>query len=140
MSAEKMILGVDDDPFLRELLEAILSTPQRQIISVATGADALGRLALPPPDAVLLDLELPDISGMEVLRQLRSAATWTNVRVLMLTASHDLENIIAAKAGGAAGYVCKPVQPRKLQMMLDDLLADPSLIWLDDYTRAHKPG
>ena len=132
------VLVVDDDPFIRELAQAILSSRGQTITAVGTGAKALARMAEAPPDLVLLDLGLPDIPGLEVLRHLRAARSWDHVRILMLTASHEIEDIIRAKQGGASGYVCKPIQPDALADMVCDLLEQDTLLWLDDYTRAHK--
>lgn len=132
------VLVVDDDPFIRQMAEALLGRDGRRVTVVATGAAALARMAEPPPDLVLLDLGLPDISGLEVLHHFRAAPTWRDVRILVLTASHETAHLVRAKEGGASGYVCKPIQPDALADMVCDLLAHASLTWLDDYTRAHK--
>ena len=134
----RQVLVVDDDPFIRQLAQAILSARGQTITAVGTGAKALARMAEAPPDLVLLDLGLPDIPGLEVLRHLRAARSWDPVRILMLTASHEIEDIVRAKQGGASGYVCKPIQPDALADMVCDLLEQDTLLWLDDYTRAHK--
>ncbi len=132
------VLVVDDDPFIRQLAQAILSARGQKITVVSTGAEALARMAEAPPDLVLLDLGLPDVPGLEVLRHLRAARSWDHVRILMLTASHDVEDIVRAKQAGASGYVCKPIQPDALADMVCDLLEQETLLWVDDYTRSHK--
>lgn len=132
------ILVVDDDPFIQQLARAILSAKGQRTTVVGTGAEALARMAEPPPDLVLLDLGLPDVPGLEVLRHLRAARSWDHVRILMLTASHEVEDIVRAKQAGASGYVCKPIRPDALADMVCDLLEQDALLWLDDYTRAHK--
>ena len=136
----KRILVIDDDPFIRELTQALLGRKDRVVDAVGTGAEGLARLADPAPDLVLLDLGLPDVPGLEVLRLLRSASDWRQVRILMLTGSHEINDIVAAKKAGASGYVCKPVQPDVLADMVCDLLQSSDLIWLDDYTRAVRQG
>ena len=132
------VLVVDDDPFIRQLAQAILSARGQSITVVGTGAEALARMAEAAPDLVLLDLGLPDVPGLEVLRHLRAARSWAHVRILMLTASHEIEDIVRAKQAGASGYVCKPIHPDALANMVCDLLEQDTLLWLDDYTRAHK--
>ncbi|MBJ7484691.1 response regulator [Brevundimonas sp.] len=132
------VLVVDDDPFIQQLAQAILSPRGHNVVVAGTGAEALARLAQAPPDLVLLDLGLPDVPGLEVLRHLRAARSWDRVRILMLTASHEIGDIVHAKQAGASGYVCKPIQPDTLADMVCDLLEQDSLLWLDDYTRAHK--
>ena len=132
------VLVVDDDPFIGMLALATLSGPSRQIVTVQTGAKALETLTDPPPDLVLLDVGLPDVSGFEVLRILRGAPAWADVRILMFTASHEMDDIVRAKALGASGYICKPVKPETLEQMVDDILTDGTLSWLDDYTRSRR--
>ena len=105
-----------------------------------TGAEGLARLAESPPALVLLDLGLPDIPGLTLLRLLRAASGWEGVKILMLTASSDLANVVAAKQAGATGYVCKPIKAEALVSMVSDLLARDDLTWLDDYTRSWTPG
>lgn len=132
------VLVVDDDPFIQGMAQVLLSNQGRRVTVAGTGAEALARMADAPPDVVLLDLGLPDISGLEVLRLFRAAPTWQQVRILMLTGSHETEHIIQAKQGGASGYVCKPIQPATLADMVSDLLDQDTLTWLDDYTRAYR--
>lgn len=132
------ILVVDDEAFILLLAKAVLSPRDQLVTTASSGAEALARLAEPPPDLVLLDLGLPDVSGLEVLRLMRAARGWDQVRILVFTASHSIEDIVAAKRLGASGYVCKPIQPDLLADMVCDLLAQPDLIWMDDYTRSHR--
>lgn len=136
--AHARVLVVDDDPFIVEMAQVLLSNSGRRVTVAATGAEALARMADAPPDVVLLDLGLPDISGLEVLRLFRAAPTWSRVRILMLTGSHETDHIVQAKQAGASGYVCKPIQPGVLADMVSDLLDQDSLTWLDDYTRAYR--
>lgn len=132
------ILVVDDDPFIRELAQVWLSSKGHTVVVAASGAEALARLAEPAPDLVLLDLGLPDIAGLEVLRHFRSAKGWEEVRILMLTASTHIDHVISAKRAGASGYICKPIQPDGLADMVGDMLEQTDLVWLDDYTRSRK--
>lgn len=137
--ARMEILVIDDDAFIRQLLVEVLSAEDRQVTAVPSGAEGLARLAEGPPALVLLDLGLPDISGLKLLRLLRSATGWEEVKILMLTASSDLDNVIAAKQAGAIGYVCKPIKAEVLVEMVEDVLVRDDLTWLDDYTRAWTP-
>ena len=109
-----------------------------RVVAVSSGAAALARLAEPAPDLVLLDLGLPDIAGIDVLRHFRAVPAWNVVRILVFTASHEIESLVRAKQAGASGYVCKPVKPETLRSMVEALLTQSSLTWLDDYTRAHR--
>ena len=139
-SGPSEILVIDDDAFIRELLVEVLSTDGRRVTTAPTGAEGLARLAESPPALVLLDLGLPDIPGLTLLRLLRAASGWEGVKILMLTASSDLANVVAAKQAGATGYVCKPIKAEALVSMVNDVLARDDLTWLDDYTRSWTPG
>jgi DNA-binding response OmpR family regulator len=132
----KRILVIDDDPFIRSLAEHLLTNEDRIVNLAAGGGEGLTHLTQPAPDLVLLDLQLPDIPGFEVLKVLRQAKGWEQTKILMLTASSEIENLVEAKAGGAAGYICKPFQTDALLAMVRDVLEQPDLIWMDDYTRA----
>lgn len=133
------ILVIDDDAFIRQLLVGVLSAEGHHVTTVPSGAEGLARLAESPPALVLLDLGLPDVSGLTLLRLMRSATGWEDVKILMLTASTGVDNVIAAKEAGAIGYICKPIQSVTLVEMVNDVLMKDDLIWLDDYTRSWTP-
>ena len=101
----KVILIVDDEPQIRRLLAVALETTGLRAESVETGLQALNQVALHPPALVLLDLGLPDLNGMEVLRRLRE---WTQVPVIILTASDAETEKVTALDQGADDYVTKP--------------------------------
>jgi len=99
------ILVVDDDPTLRRTLRVNLRARGYQVDAVGTGRDALTDLAETHPDLLVLDLGLPDLDGLEVLRRLRRASS---LPVIVLSARHDSEDKIAALDEGADDYVTKP--------------------------------
>jgi two-component system KDP operon response regulator KdpE len=99
------VLVVDDEPAIRRLLRTSLATQGWRVVEAANGAAALAAVAAAAPDVVLLDLGLPDIDGMEVLRRLRAASA---VPVVVLTAREDERAKVAALDGGADDYVTKP--------------------------------
>lgn len=133
------VLVVDDDPFIVEMAEFLLGRDGHRVSVASSGAAALAKMAAKPPELVLLDLGLPDISGLEILRYFRAASAWQTLPILVFTASHETENIVRAKRSGASGYVCKPIKPDTLLEMVRDLLDHPDLTWVDDYTRAYRP-
>ena len=101
------IAVADDHPVVRDGLMAMLETqPDFEIVgSAGTGIDALTLVASTDPDVLLLDLEMPALDGVGVLRQLR--ADGARVRVIVFTVFDTDERIIAAVEGGAAGYLLK---------------------------------
>jgi DNA-binding NarL/FixJ family response regulator len=107
MTASIRIVVADDHPVVREGLIAVLGTqPDFDVVGeAATGIEVLLRVRELQPDVVLLDLELPEMDGIEALRTLRDAKR--GVRVLVFTAYDTDERILAAVRAGAQGYLLK---------------------------------
>jgi DNA-binding response OmpR family regulator len=100
------VLIVEDEPSLAELLTSVLDTFGWQVATVTTGEAAVTAVESFGPDAVLLDLGLSDIDGLDVLAGIR--AHHPDVAVVILTARDDAEDRMAALLGGAADYITKP--------------------------------
>jgi two-component system KDP operon response regulator KdpE len=107
------VLVVDDDPALVRALTINLRARGYEVHAAATGAGALRLAAAHPPDAVVLDLGLPDLDGSEVIAGLRG---WTDVPILVLSAREQSAAKVAALDAGADDYVVKPFG-------MDELLA-----------------
>jgi DNA-binding NarL/FixJ family response regulator len=100
------VLIVDDHPMVREGLRSMLGGGGVDIVGEAgTGAQALAQMPDCRPDVVLLDLELPDMDGLAVLRQIKEIAP--DLPVLVVTMHQDPERVRQAVQGGASGYVLK---------------------------------
>jgi len=99
------VLVVDDEPQILRGLSASLRAAGYQVETAGGGSEALEAAALRPPDAVVLDLRLPDLSGVEVCRRLRE---WSQVPVVVVSALDGEEEKIAALDAGADDYVTKP--------------------------------
>jgi two-component system KDP operon response regulator KdpE len=107
------VLVVDDDPALVRALTINLRARGYEVHAAATGAGALTLAAAHPPDAVVLDLGLPDLEGSEVIAGLRG---WTDVPILVLSAREQSHEKVTALDAGADDYVVKPFG-------MDELLA-----------------
>ncbi|MEX0666708.1 MAG: response regulator, partial [Acidimicrobiia bacterium] len=105
MNERPRILVVDDEPGIVRALGINLKALGYQIDSAATGEDALRRAADHRPDAVILDLGLPGIEGIDVIRGLRG---WTNIPIIVLSVRDAEREKIAALDAGADDYVTKP--------------------------------
>ena len=103
--SEGLILVVDDEPQILRALTTNLRGAGYEVERAATGEEALATAAARPPDAVVLDLVLPDISGVEVCRELR---TWSEMPILILSAVGEEEQKVSALDAGADDYVTKP--------------------------------
>ena len=106
------ILVVDDEPFFREEVVAFLGSPTFaargwQVAAVTGAEEALARLAQHPCDVVLLDINMPGLDGMEMLRVMREKRMLDQTYVIMLSAYGVYENVIAAMRGGAKDFVNK---------------------------------
>jgi two-component system KDP operon response regulator KdpE len=105
MGAAPRILVVDDEPQVLRGLTAALTAAGYEPATAATAAGAIEAAALRPPDAVVLDLVLPDGSGVDVCRRLRE---WTQVPIVVVSAVDQETEKIAALDAGADDYVTKP--------------------------------
>jgi two-component system, OmpR family, phosphate regulon response regulator OmpR len=116
--AERILL-VEDDPRLAEMLCEYLGQAGFSVTAAPLGATAIERLAGAEYDAVVLDLMLPDMDGLEVCRRLRAKA---DTPVLMLTARGDAIDRIIGLELGADDYLAKPFEPRELLARLRAIL------------------
>src|ERR687894_2331883 len=110
----KKVLVVDDEPAVRGALERALRLEAYDVELAADGREALDRLAAGPLDAVVLDVAMPHVDGLEVCRRLRSLGDRTPV--LMLTARDAIDDRVAGLDAGADDYLVKP-------FALEELLA-----------------
>ena len=99
------ILVVEDQPQLLRALGINLRARQYEVLTAATGRDALAAAAASPPDAVILDLGLPDVDGVEVIATLRS---WSHSPIIVLSGRTSPGDKIGALDAGADDYVTKP--------------------------------
>ena len=114
------ILVVDDEPALRASLERALGLDAYEVELAEDGSAALDRLALAPVDAVVLDVAMPKVDGLEVCRRLRAAGDRTPV--LMLTARDAIDDRVDGLDAGADDYLVKPFALRELRARLRALL------------------
>ena len=100
------LLIVDDEQKVCECLQRFFSAQGFEASCVFTGEEAIERLINQPPDVVLLDIQLPGVSGIEVLKRAKDLCPET--KVIMVTGSVDAEREEEAMAYGARGYITKP--------------------------------
>ncbi|MYM74438.1 response regulator [Duganella sp. FT134W] len=119
MNPVDRILLVEDDPRLAEMLTEYLGQSGFRVLHAPTGRIAMDHIAASEIDAVILDLMLPDMDGLDVCRQLRATS---DVPVLMLTARGDAIDRIVGLEIGADDYLPKPFEPRELLARLRAIL------------------
>src|SRR4030066_1479511 len=103
----KSVLIIDDDPLIRKTLSGHLSKQGFEVHLAEEGEEGVRKFREVGPDVVLLDVRLPDIDGLEVLRQIRDLSKKTYV--LMMTAYDDMKTTIEAVKLGAFEYLVKPL-------------------------------
>jgi DNA-binding response OmpR family regulator len=115
----RTILVVDDEPILRETLAEALDADGFRVLTAADGREALSRFREHKPDLVVLDVMLPELSGIEVCRIIRAES---GVPIVMLTAkSSELDKVVGLELG-ADDYVTKPFSLRELTARIRALL------------------
>ncbi|MCU7731026.1 response regulator [Actinoplanes sp. KI2] len=105
------VLIVDDEPQILRALRITLNARQYEVITATNGADAQRTAATAHPDLIILDLGLPDIDGVEVIRRLRS---WTPVPIIVVSGRLDSRQKLDALDAGADDYVTKPFSVQEL--------------------------
>lgn len=133
MPSKRRVLVVDDEPYIRESVEMFLREKGLTVYTAATATDGLRLWNKRNPQVIILDIRLPDKSGLEILKEITS--TDPDVKVIMLTAFHDMDSTIEAMRHGAYDYVHKPLDVDELEHAVtsglhiaDASACNPSLI------------
>jgi two-component system chemotaxis response regulator CheY len=120
------ILVVDDSPTIRRMVcSALSSLSDVGFAEAASGLQAIETLGVQPVQAVVLDLNMPDMHGLEVVKFLRSHQRYRDLPVMILTTRGDDSSRDAAIAAGATAYMTKPFSPSVLAAAVKQLLATP---------------
>jgi CheY-like chemotaxis protein len=117
-----LVLMVDDDEFQHRLLAQVLDSMKLELIFATSGAEALGALRKRRPDLVLMDIELPDISGVEVTRRMKAVEQFAGIPVVMITGHSERHQVIDSLRAGATDFVVKPFDKATLLAKLRKLL------------------
>jgi len=129
-SAVLSVLIADDEPHVVELVRVTLRDDRVLVYDAANGESALVLADTLIPNLVLLDVHLPDVSGLEVCRTLRSRPRLAAARIVMLTAAAQQDDVARGLAAGADDYLTKPFSPLRLLELVDRLL--PRMTWLPE--------
>ena len=121
------VIIMDDHTLFREGLQRLLTRHEIDVItSVSNGADGLKAITDNEVDIILLDLRMPDVSGIEVLKNIREIKK--SLPVVMLTTSDDEKDLIEALRNGASGYLLKDMEPDDLVVALKDVLKGETIV------------
>ena len=133
------VMVVDDEPAVRSSIERALKLEGYEVVTASDGSEALRELAVAPPDAVVLDVLMPEVDGLEVCRRMRGAGDRTPV--LMLTARDAISDRVDGLDAGADDYLVKPfaleellARLRALMRRADPTASDSTLLEFEDLT------
>lgn len=118
----RTILLVDDEPNLRHLVRTTLDESDYRILEAADGAAALEVTKIERPELILLDWMMPEVSGIDVLKELRANPATASLPVVMLTAKGQEADRQQALALGVQAFLIKPFSPLELLSRVEELL------------------
>jgi two-component system phosphate regulon response regulator PhoB len=122
MEKSAHILVVDDEPDISALVAYHLAKESYRVRTAASGPEALQAIEAEAPDLVLLDLMLPGLSGLEVLREIRRRDGWSDIPVILLTAKREEADRLEGLRLGADDYVSKPFSPQEVVLRVGAVL------------------
>jgi two-component system cell cycle response regulator DivK len=122
--SDKTILYVEDNEFNLKIVRQLLSRTSYRLIEAVDGEQGVARAQSELPDLILMDIQLPKLSGLDATRQLRADPKTAGIPIIVITSfalSGDSEK---AKDAGASAYLAKPYSPRELLQMIRKLVPE----------------
>ena len=116
------ILIIDDDKIIRERLKSILDLEDYRSIIADDGQSGLKLFKEKKPDIVLLDIKLPGMSGIEVLKELKKISK--DVEVIIITGHGNVDSAIQSLNEGAFGYIQKPIEMKELEIYIKKIISN----------------
>ena len=111
---KKSVVIIEDEPFIIEALTFLLENEGLNVRSISDGANAIDFIIKSKPNLVILDIMLPNVSGMKILEDIRSMDEISNLPVLMLTAKGQKKDRRAAEEAGVSKFMTKPFDNQEL--------------------------
>jgi two-component system alkaline phosphatase synthesis response regulator PhoP len=118
----KKILIADDEEFIRELIAATINRGDYELVEAKDGIEALDLARKEMPDLIVLDIKMPGIDGFKVCKELKSEPETASIKIIVLTAFGQDEDIRKGKEAGADDYFLKPFNPIDLMNKIDGML------------------
>ena len=132
------ILIVDDEKNIRLTVSQAIAAADRQVETAVNGEEALAKLQEKDFALVLLDLKMPGMDGMDVLRWIRAQRPQT--RVVIITAHGSIDSAVEAMKHGAADYIQKPFSPREIRALVSRVLGPPAEAGADEKVLSVEEG
>jgi DNA-binding response OmpR family regulator len=118
----KTVLIADDEPSMRLLVHATIESDEYRVVEAADGDQAWALIQKHRPSLVLLDVQMPGLSGLDVLREIKGDARLKGTHVILLTAKAQESDVEAGLIGGADFYLTKPFSPLDLLSRVEEAL------------------
>src|SRR5438046_1432190 len=119
METSKRILIIDDDSSILGLIAEVLQSAGFSPVQASNGIDGLKQLHSADPHMVILDVNMPQLDGMQTCRMIRASEKHRHLPILMLTARGDITDMMEARKMGADDYLVKPVDPSQLMSKIE---------------------
>jgi CheY-like chemotaxis protein len=119
---QKKVLLVDDSSTILMMERMMLAREPYTLLTAGDGVEAVEKAAAERPDAILMDVVMPRMGGVDAVRELRRREDTRAIPVIMVTTRGEAENVEAAFASGCSDYVTKPIDPAELLAKLRSLL------------------
>lgn len=123
MSDRKTVLVVEDNKMNLELVTDILEARGYDVIQATSGNEALEIANSEQPDLILMDIQLPEMDGLEVTRHLKKNTSTKDIEVIALTAYAMRGDEAKAREAGCSSYIAKPINTREFARLIDSYLA-----------------
>jgi CheY-like chemotaxis protein len=119
---KKIVLIADDEPSMRLLVTATIASPEIEVLEAADGDEAWSLIERHRPELVLLDVQMPGQTGIELTRRIRSSPGLARTRIVMLTSKAQATDVASGLAAGADLYLTKPFSPISLLTYVEQAL------------------
>ncbi len=116
------ILAVDDSASMRQMVSFTLKSAGHSVVEAVDGVDALNKAKLQKFDCVLTDVNMPQMDGIQLIRELRALSDYQFTPLLMLTTESGSEKKQQGKQAGATGWIIKPFNPEQLLKTIDKVI------------------
>jgi type IV pilus assembly protein PilB len=117
------VLAVDDDPFIRAMLEKVLSAANYEVILATDGEEALAKVFRDLPDIIISDVVMPKLDGLELVKKLKGHLQTSVIPVILLTSKDEVESEVEGLEAGADDYIPKPIVTNRLLARINRIMS-----------------
>jgi two-component system cell cycle response regulator DivK len=116
--SQKTVLYVEDNEFNRKIVRQLLGSTSYRLVEAADGEQGVAAAIDKKPDVILMDVQLPNLSGLDATRQLRQEPATAEIPIIIVTSFAMSGDDVKAKEAGASAYLAKPYSPRELLALI----------------------